>query len=530
MAFKSFAGIDIFRPSLPIEAAIRNSARGHLFSAFPPGEYRGERANRVIQHQFRLYQQLLEPLIPRLSSRGAAEFFLYQYDQAFRLVHGEGILNLKEREQWAWIEPRLKRAIKFLLETICMADPREAQSPRDSRQALAVCETALACAESMAHLAMESDIVHSVFPRDSVVRVFESGVYDFTIDVEGDFEGYDEVFSERVIRDRNNRDKIVPSPQFDNHTPTHQQFLDAAFKEEFGATYGEFIHALVRIISDCQESLHPSAFPTLFVNRRKVIQEFANAGWSRTAVERAIDGFSITRSNLIAEKRVIWKPKQESRAYRRGFFVLPHDEGPHLAFSRSMARESLLQLVNWVTYQRLPSEWRTGMTKQASTKLARRAGRWFEQIVRERFSEMGIAGSRTRRHVGSGPASISIPEAVGEIDFLGYHRQHRLLVVAEAKMALTGLEAAYWRDDLDQFVTGRDSYAQRFRRKLDWVAANRNEICEALSVEPPIAVGAVLITLYPCIARAFISDFECVSLTEFVLDYREHGGWPYRFI
>ncbi len=411
MAFRSFAGVRIFRPSGEVEAAIRVRARVHLFSTFTPGEYRGvEAANRVIQHQFGIYERLLRPLIPKLASREAAEFLLFQYDEAWRLLHGKGILDLREREHWAYIEPRLKRAIKFLVELICITDPTMAQRVQDRHEAQIVAERALACAESMVDLAMESDLVHSVFPDDCVVRIFDSGPYDFTIKIEGRFEGYDQTFSDRMIRDRNARERFVPWPQFDNHTATHQRFLDDPFRDAFGMTYGEFVAALVAVINDAQPSLHPSAFPTLFVNRAHVIDELAKSGRPRPAIERALDGFSITRLNLIADKRVVWKPKQESRAYRRGFFVLPDAEGPHLAFSREMARESLVQLAGWVSYKHLPIEWRTNVTEQALQGLSREAGIWFEtscpavpQQPRNR-RETGSQGRRERAASSGDPA------------------------------------------------------------------------------------------------------------------------------
>src|ERR1044072_9722045 len=105
MAFMSIGGVQIFRPSTAVEAAIRDCARTHLLSAFAPGESRGGKAaNKIIHHQIGVYETLLRPLVPQLVSRGAAEFLLFQYDEAWRLLHGEGILDLKEREHWAWIE------------------------------------------------------------------------------------------------------------------------------------------------------------------------------------------------------------------------------------------------------------------------------------------------------------------------------------------------------------------------------------------------------------------------------------------
>ena len=310
MGFEQFGFVRIFRPSYEVENAIRQQARNHLFSRFTPGEYCGAKAaNEIIQHQFQIYERLLRPLIPKLASRGGAEFLLFQYDEAWRILHGDGLLDLRERERWAWIEPRLKRAIKFLVELICMEAPGS-RGVRDQNEARYVTEAALACAESMVDLAQQSDCVHSVFPHDCVVRVFDSGPYDFTVDIEGAQLDYDVTFSDRVIRDRESREQFVGFPQFDNHTATHQIYLDDAFSESFGMSYGEFIATIISVIDDCQPSLHPNAFPTLFVHRGKVIDELAKSGRSRSAIERAIEGFSVTPANLIAEKRVVWNPKQ----------------------------------------------------------------------------------------------------------------------------------------------------------------------------------------------------------------------------
>ena len=249
---------------------------------------------------------------------------------------------------------------------------------------------------------------------------------------------------------------------------------------------------------------------------------------SRTAVEHAIDGFTITPANLAVERRVVWNPKQESRAYRRGFFVFPHESGPHLAFSREMAKESLMQLVFWVCFKRLPPEWRKEETVSALDALAHGASEWFEGVVRQNLQALGFVGQRVRRTLGTGTQRVQIPDNVGEIDFLGYHAPQELLVLIEAKMTMTGLEARFWRDDLDEFVFRQGSYAERFRRKLSWVSENRAAIATALGCGPVGRIGAAMLTLYPCIASAFIPDFPCVSLTEFMLDYERAKQWPYK--
>jgi hypothetical protein len=140
----------------------------------------------------------------------------------------------------------------------------------------------------------------------------------------------------------------------------------------------------------------------------------------RASIERAIDGFSISPANLKADQRVVWNPKQESRAYRRGFFVFPHETGPHLAFSREMAKESLMQLVFWVCFKRLPVEWRTPETLKALDGLSHAASEWFEGVVCRNLQSLGIVGQRMHRTIGNGNYQMQIPDAVGEIDFLGY--------------------------------------------------------------------------------------------------------------
>jgi hypothetical protein len=390
-------------------------------------------------------------------------------------------------------------------------------------------ELALVCAESLVNLSHHSEVVHSVFPIDCLVTVFESGICGFEIKLVGASAGYDQTFYERVLRDRESRDRFVTFPQFDNHTATHQSYLDEAFKQSFGMSYGDFIAAIIVVIDDAQPSLDPDALPTLFVRRSSVIEELAKSGRPRTSIERAIDGFCVSASKLISERRVVWKPKQESRAYRRGFFVFPHETGPHLAFSRAMARESLMQLVNWVCYKRLPIEWQTPLTSKALERLSLAASEWFEEAVCRNLNALGIVGRRMHRTVGSGQQQVRIPDSVGEIDFLGYHAAQQLLILIESKMVMTGLEGRYWRDDVDEFVRRSGSYAERFRRKVLWVKENRDALTMALGTGRAANVGVAMLTLYPCIAGGFISDFLCVSLTEFMLDYERKSGWPYPF-
>ena len=395
-----FGNARIFRPSHKTETAIRQNAREHLLARFAPGEYPGAKAaNEIVQYQFGFYQKRLRLAVEKLPTRDTLDFLLSQYDEGTRILHGNGISDPAEREAWAWIEPMFRRAIKYIAEMLCI-ESFSARKSLDGPKAAKALETAMVCAESMAHLAHESDLVHSIFPNDCIVSVRGDNPVHCNIAITGNHAGYDRTFRDRIIRDRQSRDRFVPSPQFDNHTDTHARYLDPAFRESFGMTYAEFIAAIAAVINDAQPA--PNAPSSLFVHRGGVIDQLAISGRSRPAIERAIDGFSIAARKMLEEGRVIWNPKQEHRAYRRGFYLFPHPTGLHLAFSRSMAQESLIQLVNWVPYKHLPAEWQEPATRSALSNLSQAAGEWFERLTCERLKALGIIGQSFPRRIGTG--------------------------------------------------------------------------------------------------------------------------------
>jgi hypothetical protein len=127
-------------------------------------------------------------------------------------------------------------------------------------------------------------------------------------------------------------------------------------------------------------------------------------------------GFTITTENMTKAKRNLWNPKQEHRAYRRGFFLVPHETGPHLHFSSAMAQESFLHLINGITYKKLPEEWCTERTQQGLEKVAQSASDWFENLVIRKVRSLGAQGDRYSKTIGL-TSRIRIPQEVGDLDF-----------------------------------------------------------------------------------------------------------------
>lgn len=452
-----------------------------------------------------------------LASRGSTEFLLFQYDEADDILHGESILDPSEREEWARVEPGFRRAIKFIVELFCIA--RNPGKERVSKKAFfEKLGEALYHAEHAADLAEICDRAYHIFPED-----FEMTLYPvdspliFDTSIRGKHSDWDLRFQKRLKRDREARNRFMRgSHQFDIHTDSHTPFLDKAFSTAFGMSYAELISGIITVIDD--SIAVQGGPPTLFIRRSDLVREFCKLGHAREAVEIMLRGFTVTPNMLEAENRVIWNPKQESRAYRRGFFSFPHESGTHLAFSRSMAHEALIHLVVGGCYKKLPAEWIRPEIERALVKLSQQAGDWFEKLVRANLDTAGFRGSRVNRRLGKGQGGLDIPSEVGELDFLGWSQERREVILVEAKMTNSGVESRYWRSDLREFVYAKKSYANQFRKKIAWVRANWEKIIEILGATNDCSFSARMVTLYPCIATEFIDDFSCASIAELMLE------------
>lgn len=521
MNFVQFGPKRILRPSVHTAAEFHSRARAELLRHFKPGTYCGrDEVNPILKKHFEFYDKRLKIIAPKLASRDSAELLLTQYDEATEILHGNGISNPEQWDEWARIEPGFRRAIKYLIELFCIAEnPGEAKIVRTNvRGAERMMGEAILCGEMLTELAELSNRSHHIFPDDFELTLNAPGFECvFETAVRGKHAGFDARFGTRLAFDRKVRDRYMGStPQFDIHTDSHTPFLNAAFEIEFGMSYASFIAGIGSIINGARPVAN--GFPTLFIRRSDLVKRLCETGRPKEAIEAMLRGFTVTSNMLQEERRVIWNAKQESRAYRRGFFRFPHPSGGHLAFSRSMAIEAMIQLVVGVSYQKLPQEWRKGQVASGLASLSNAAGKWFERIVEENLERAGFKGGQVKDLLGTGKDSVPIPKEVGNLDYIGWHPERQIILLIEAKMTNTGLEAQYWRDDIERFVRRSDCYANQLRRKIAWAQENLSRIEKKLGAPVGTKLEPRMVTLYPCIASEFIDDFKCLSLTELMTD------------
>jgi hypothetical protein len=527
--YNQFGEKSLVEPSSRIVRDVWRQIGDSLLECVTPGVYRGEQQITTVLHAaYGWVETRLGRLIRRLASREFMEFVLYQYDLAaelWRSVPDSG--NWDELHRESHFASR-RRALKHLAEQIAIRSaPEYAQIHRGGL--VAETQEAILCADILVTLCMMSDRTHFLVPNHSQLTLFkEYEIVPLRLDSLQPFDTADIDFNRRLIKDRKFRSKCFPNGTADRDFKFQTTILDDCFLTEFGFRYGEFLHVLARILQDIGPA--PGSYPIVFCHRDKLLNEIAaSARMPISTAKRILSGFTLRSSDMKDEGRKLWNVKQTFRAFRRGFFEVPHPSGPHLAWSNSMADECLDWMVMGIPFKKLPREWLTPKTSGGLDQLSNTVGSWFENQAVRCLSSLGICGSRRKGRIQNGSESIAIPPSVGEIDFLGYSRDNGALVIVECKMVESRMEPRFWKEDIVDFVNAKKSYATKFRIKINWVLENRSVISRVLSGnERPPEIRAVMLTLYPTFAAIHITDFPCVSLAEFAADCEVENKWPYQ--
>jgi len=528
-----FAGVPIYNPKSSSEVKVRIEAERNLRSKYQQGKYSDpDVINSILQHQFTFYNEKLEKLISKIASRHFMEFILFQFDQASNIenIFKQGNLSPSETDNWKEIGPVFRRTAKFLAEQIVLLQPDEA--PRASKDLLSeMLDEIWIAAKEMVELYLLSDQTIMIFPDNTTLEIYPEGNLNYW-----NLNCKTNNFIQDVSRDTSNRNTFIgpeiSSPLF--NFDKHDQFIGNALKNNIGATYKEAVSVLRMVIDDCQPL--PDGFPVLFIHWSNLVNNiYQLTGLPAKTIENILNGFTMTKTAMESEGRKIWKPKQEYRALRRAFFEMSHCSGKHIAFSKTMAIESWIQLTGNVAFKKFPKEWQSQSVNSGLDALSNYTGTWFEKTVEENLKEIGFIGlGSIKKSIGKKQDIIYIPDDVGEIDFLGYSEGEKVLIVAECKMVQTSFESKFYRDDLSKFVTSKKSYLKKFRRKVEWVIKNRDAVINSLnslniystSIKECSVVTAI-ITFFPNISKYFIEEYPCISLTNLMLDYYEAGKWPY---
>jgi len=520
----------LYKPSLSNETEFKEIINGFLCSKFSEGQYKdSKKIKEILQSLFVFVEtHFLEKLKKQLS-QDLMSFVLHQYDISANIDSDFKTekLNNKDELRWKSTGPIFRRTSKYVAESITLLSSGNITDSTSN-----FCSNDLGMlwlfAEEMVRIYHAIDKTFLLFPKQTSLNIYSiENPYYWKLETDA-FPAND--VQKSIRTDTSNRCKFIQSDTYLKNTKLHEQTIGKAFEESTGIPYTKAIEIIKNLItySIPNESLVP------FLNIQYVEELLAeDYGYSKESIRKIISGFSLKKENLT--NRVIFKPKQEYRALKRGFFEFAHPTGKHLIFSKAMATEALTHLVRQIPFSKIPSEWETRKTLSDSlSDLSITRGKWFERQAIDSFKKIDIKGQCFENFIGQN-REISIPKEVGEIDFLGYSTNDKALIIGEFKMVLEAWEARLYKDDIDKFMTNKKSYSKKFISKINWINENQKQIIQQLikmkiipTDEKVLSINPVMITLYPTIVSYLIDDFECVSITHFMLDFKKNNNkWPY---
>ena len=537
MHWENFGVFRILRPDNEVIAAIRDEAQTHLFNTYSPGVYTDANLiNQIIQHQYEFYKNKLNEYVDVIASDGFIAYLMDQYDKASNIEYAYKSRSLSsiDEQNWLKIGKIFRRTIKYLAEkyTILNGEGQYSDNQRFAHERL---DYVWVFAEELVDMYMQSDLVYGVFPNITTLELKDSAPnnYYFILSLAEDYN-----IQEDIRIDTENRLRFL-GPNNESpltNVPLQDQYLGNAFLSNLGISYNDVLAILYSIIDDATPH-YANYFSGILVSKQHLINSIAESfRLPLQAVESAISGFLLTKNNMESEGRELWRPQQEYRAFRRGFFEIWQPSGQYICFSKMMARECYFSLVCEIPFQKIPSEWNNDNIEitQALQHLSNKAGDWFEDVTHRNLQNLGIIGlKRQNRWIGQTPNRISIPSDVGELDYIGYSPRENILILIECKLVKSSAEPAFFRDDISAFITGRNSYLNKFNRKVQWVREHILEICSVLAscngFPNPIdttVLKTAIITHYPSIVQCLIHDHTCISLTNFILAYQRSNEWP----
>jgi len=529
-----FGGESIYMPQTETKARVNSQAEKHLRANYAAGQYTDrEEINRIIHHLFAFYEAELSTLIPQLASRSFMEFILHTYDKSsiIEQLDKDGRLSPQDSVRWHEYGPILRRAIKYLAECSVQLEPMGSPNA-DKTEIVEITDRAICCSLALVVFYQHSDMIRLIDNTDAMLTIHPHGVDPF-LDIASASQFPNEM-AMRVQADTLYRKKFIHGLAFIEDPREHEKYLAEAFKSSLGLSYQEVLGIIIAIMNGGKPPT--TGFPISFCNYSEMIRQLSqNSGHTEELLKRVIDGFVLSQQTMASEGRRIWKPKQEYRSYRRGFYEMPHQLGQHLMWSGQMAKEAMVLLICDMVFKKIPPEWKTRDIDLALERLSNEAGRWFEKITKDNLDAVGfhkVTGIKCDDQVDK--RRLSISQDIGEIDLLCYSPSEKLLAVIECKLVRDSTEAKYFRDDLAEFVTSSKSYYRKFRRKIEWVRENISSIKGSYpsldgdaSTFEPTRLAVAMITYYPSFASFYMPDLPCVSIAEFRLKYEKYGRWPF---
>ncbi len=515
-------------PELAIERSFDVEVVEHVTQSFPPGVYTDA---TVIDQICKAVIQFCRARITQLMTEIASEKYLVHLLSLWESMAPvqddsiDGKLDKGDAAIWAIRGRSLRRATKYLSQQCILSAPKFLLTPRLSKSEYdKKFDQLLIAAEHLVQYSFAVEQTRLYFSDSTELLVTSSAIPEISIS--------DVQLSNRILQFNNLEKKHAALREqlighlFEDNFKLHQPILNDAFKKEFGLTYQE-VQDCILMIAWRQGNVQQVQGAT----RAKVFKALSQSMCiNASRFKRVLSAFVLTKQDMETEEQSYFDPKARFRPFRRGVFEYEANGGEYWVWSVRMAWESAAELFRGLVYKQVPAEWKSDVINLAVERLSAEGSKWFETLVRQQLIDHGIVGSSFKSQIGTGDSRVDIPAEVGELDFLGYSEHSKQLVLVECKMVQMATDPKMWRRDNSEFITRtKNSYASKFRRKIEFVRNNRVGVIKALGhdcSEDDHDLGVAMVTLYPSLVSAFITDFPCLSVTELIEKLEQSKCWP----
>ena len=527
---RDICGVNIFRPRDKFEDFVYQYVKDNVFEKFDSGTYtERKKIVQIVNFEFQIYYDLINHNLDKIQPLHFSQFLFQEYENYGRVeeLFKAGRLSAANEDFWQKYGGYARRAIKHLLELICIKGNFEKNidhiSIAEQEKSISVMFIA---AEEMISLYMRSHLYNAFYEEIELVLDESQFIY---FDVKQDAEVRYDVRT--IIRES---DRYIPSPSILRNRQFHNAILKDGFLETFGADYASILDGLQKLVIRLDDSQRDELDECRIISKNEAIDMLSIIlSIENIQAESIIDGFSLTAQKMLDEGRELNRPKQQYRAYKRGFFLISYKDLSYFIFSKRMALECLQILESEVAFKKLPPEWISKPISKGLDVLNNQAGRWFEKVVVKNLLDVGINGvSSVKKLTFKNGKKIHVPPDVGEIDFLGLSKKNDIIIIVEIKQVGFATEPRMYMDDLDKFVTGKNNYSDKFERKFEWIKENYLDVAkyleEKLSCSTSVRkVAYVMITHYPTFIGPKINKFSCLSITEFMMQHHSDSGWNF---
>ncbi|MEJ6494872.1 hypothetical protein [Pseudoalteromonas lipolytica] len=502
----------IFRPSDDIEEEQYNRVKKKVFDSYSSETITDK--NKIVDICKVIYEEhenILKENIGAFEIEYFLTFVLEEYEKYAKVnsLYNNSALSKRDEENWLSYASHSRRGIKYLVEYLCQNNsvlgnkcftPELNEIEYMSRVFISI--------EEMCSMYMRIDGYNFTF--DDVKLILDESVYLY-FNVPQDLKPENRI---DYRYERSQVDTLLPkSGRLIDDLDVHSCTLESSFKEHLGVTYAGLIQFLRSFISNSRASV-------VIEPKSKVIHKLQEKfNISAQQAKLAIDGFTLSAENL--KERKLFSPKQEYRAYHRGFFEFCINGSLVLVFSKTMASEALQILISNACYKILPKEWKTKFVEEQLSVLSNKAGKWFEDVLEAELLGENFGVIRSFKSYRKNNKVKKIPDNVGEIDFLGYLPDSKELFVIEAKNVRFNTEPRLYRDDISKFISAKKSYSSKFKKKYDWVVDNLDDvICKlnqnGITASEVSKVYKVMVILYPSPVEQKVTGFSCINFVKFV--------------